>query len=286
MAGRIATTFSKPQIAFEYMEHRYTAMSDIHKYTEQNRRAWNEIAAIRAQALFPPAAFFAAGGSLLDDLVRQAAGDVAGASLLHLQCATGEETLSWAVAGANAVGVDISNAQIKLAQQKAAEAKLEVRFIAADVYALPAELQAGSFDLVYTGGGALTWLPDLPRWATAIAAALKPGGRLIVYEEHPLAGCLWVADSKIRVDYNYFARAEPDYSTTWGHFKGGEKAKQTKVEFQWPLGDVVTAIARAGLRIELLEEFPSSADWRFGEMLDEVQWLPGQYLLTARKEPR
>jgi len=252
-------------------------------YTEQNRRAWNEIAAIRQQALFPPATFFAEGGSILDATVRGAVGDVAGATMLHLQCATGEETLSWAVAGALATGVDISDVQIKLARQKARAAQLDVRFVAADVYALPAELQAASFDLVYTGGGAVPWLPDLQGWAAAIAGALRPGGRLVLYEEHPLAGCLWIADSKIRVDYNYFARAEPDYSTTWGHFQGGEKAKQTKVEFQWPLGDVVTAIARAGLRIEALEEFPSTADWRFGEMLDAVQWLPGQYLLVASK---
>jgi SAM-dependent methyltransferase len=258
-------------------------MTKIEDYTEQNRRAWNEIAAVRQQALFPPAVFFAEGGSILDATVRQAVGDAAGRSLLHLQCSTGEETLSWAVVGAQATGVDISDAQIALARQKAAAAQLDVRFIAADVYALPAELQAASFDLVYTGGGAMTWLPDLGRWAAAVASALKPGGRLVLHEEHPLAGCLWIADSKIRVDYNYFARAEPDYSSTWAHFKGGEKAKQTKVEFQWPLGDVVTAVAQAGLRIVALEEFPSNADWRFGEMLDAVQWLPGQYLLVATK---
>ncbi len=258
-------------------------MPNLDEYTNLNRRAWNEIAAIRQPALFPPAAFFAAGGSILDAAVREAVGAVAGTALLHLQCATGEETLSWAVAGAQATGVDISDAQIALARQKAAEAQLDVRFVAADVYALPAELQAAAFDVVYTGGGAINWLPDLSRWAAAVASALKPGGRLVVYEEHPLAGCLWIADSKIRIDYNYFARAEPDYSSTWAHFKGGEKAKQTKVEFQWPLGDVVTAVARAGLRIEALEEFPSTADWRFGEMLDAVQWLPGQYLLLATK---
>jgi SAM-dependent methyltransferase len=258
-------------------------MTDIRQYTDQNRRAWNEIAKLRQAELFPPAAFFAQGGSLLAPDVLRAVGDVAGKTLLHLQCGSGEDTLSWAVAGARVSGVDISDAQIKLASAKAGEAGLAADFVAADVYDLPARLQAASFDLVYTGGGALTWLPDLGAWARAIAAALAPQGRLVLYEEHPLAGCLWVADGKVRVDYDYFARAEPDFSTTWAHFKAGARARHTKAEFQWPLGDVVTALARAGLRIESLEEYPSTADWRFGEHLEDVGWLPGQYLLLASK---
>lgn len=258
-------------------------MDEIKRYTEQNRQAWNEIAQARQAAMWPAATFFAEGGSLLDQRALQAAGDLRGRRLLHLQCATGEETLSWAIAGAQATGADISDDQIDLARRKADAAGLDAEFVAADVYALPERLQAADFDLVYTGGGSLPWLPDLAGWARAIAAALKPGGRLILLEEHPLAGCLWVADRKVRIDYNYFGRAEPDFSTTWSHFRGGENAKQTKVEFQWPLGDIVTALARAGLRIESLEEFPSQANWRFGELLDAVQWLPGEYLLVATK---
>jgi ubiquinone/menaquinone biosynthesis C-methylase UbiE len=137
-------------------------MPDTPDYTAQNRRAWNEIAALRHQK-WPDAEFFAAGGSLLDDSVLEAADDVSGLALLHLQCATGEDTLSWAVAGARATGVDISDAQIALAQRKAAAAGLHVRFVAADVYALPDELQSATFDLVFTGGGALVWLPDIER---------------------------------------------------------------------------------------------------------------------------
>jgi hypothetical protein len=38
------------------------------------------------------------------------------------------------------------------------------------------------------------------------------------------------------------------------------------------------------LRIESLEEFPSTADWRFGDLLGEVQRLPGHYLLIATKD--
>src|SRR5215207_7704498 len=108
-------------------------MPDSLDYTAQNRRAWNEIAELRHQK-WPDAHFFASGGSLLEEPVLTAAGDVRGLTLLHLQCATGEDTLSWAVAGARATGADISDAQIGLAQRKADTAGLDVRFVAADVY--------------------------------------------------------------------------------------------------------------------------------------------------------
>jgi len=81
-----------------------------------------------------------------------------------------------------------------------------------------------------------------------------------------------------------FARDRPEYDHGWAHFSGGEGATEAKVTFSWPLGDVVTSLARAGLRIERLEEFPSDAAWRFGPVLDAVQRLPGRYLLVARKD--
>src|SRR2546425_9117075 len=158
---------------------------NLFHFTEVNRRAWNEIAQVR-HAKQPPASFFAEGNSTLDARELQAAGEVRGRRLLHLQCSTGEDTLSWSVAGAEATGVDISEEQIKLAQQKAAAAGLATRFLAADVYALPPDLQAGTFEYVFTGGGVLVWLPDLTRWAQVVAAALQPGGLFLFFEAHPI----------------------------------------------------------------------------------------------------
>jgi hypothetical protein len=69
----------------------------LHHYTQQNRRAWNEIARVRSQ-IFPPAEFFAGGQTTLDPRAIQASqnvfGDLAGLRVIHLQCATGEDTLS------------------------------------------------------------------------------------------------------------------------------------------------------------------------------------------------
>jgi SAM-dependent methyltransferase len=259
---------------------------EITKYTAYNRRAWNEIAQVRHEKQ-PPASFFKEGHTTLDARELEAAGDVKGRRLLHLQCSTGEDTLSWAVAGAEATGVDISEEQIKLARQKADEATLAVRFVAADVYALPNDLQAGTFDYVYTSRGVIVWLPDLAGWARTIMAALKPGGAFLLFEEHPITGCLWITDGKLHMESDYFGRSKPEWSEGgWRHFKGGEDAKERRVEFLWPLGDIVTALAQAGLRIERLEEFPVESGWRFGEDVGELHRLPGKFLLIARKEER
>jgi SAM-dependent methyltransferase len=255
----------------------------IRRITSQNRRAWDEIAEVRYQNQAQPPDFFARGGSVLDGRVVEAAGEVAGKTLLHLQCATGEDTLSWAVLGAQATGVDLSPRQVELAQQAAAQAGLPVRFVAADVYDLPPDLQDASFDIVYTGGGAVVWLPDLSRWAETVIRALRAGGRLILHEIHPISACLAFNRDRLEVSDDYFRRALPYEGAGWFHFPGGEDAKENKYEFSWPLGDVVTALAQAGLRIESLAEYPNQARWQFGEHLDEVQKLPGEYLLIASK---
>src|SRR5215211_7328842 len=110
-------------------------MNETEKYTSQNRLAWDEIAEIR-QKKMETAEFFAKGGCTLSNEILVVAGDVHGLSLCHLQCATGEDTLSWANRGAKATGMDISPKQIELAKQKAIATGLPVRFIASDLYSL------------------------------------------------------------------------------------------------------------------------------------------------------
>ncbi len=256
-------------------------MPDISQYTEKNRRAWNEIASVR-EASQPSAEVFRQGGSTLDPRELQAVGDIRGKKLLHLQCATGEDTLSWTLAGANATGVDISELQIVLAQQKAAEAGLSTSFVAADIYALPPELQNSSFDYVYTGRGVLVWLPDLTLWGRVISAALKPGGHFVLFDEHPIATSLSSSEGKLEIESDYFGRNKPELSSGWRHFQGGEQAIEEKVEFLWPLGDIITALAQAGLYIERLEEYPAESGWRFDDSIDKLAHLPGDFLLIAR----
>ena len=85
------------------------------------------------------------------------------------------------------------------------------------------------------------------------------------------------------LEEDYFGRSRAYAGSGWYHFKGGEDAKETKYEFVWPLGDVVTAAARAGLVIERLEEYPGGTEWRFGSLQSAMLRLPGEFLLAARK---
>ena len=251
----------------------------MNEYTASNRAAWDAIADLR-QDIWPSATFFANDGSLLREHELEAAGDVRGLRLCHLQCGSGEETLSWANAGARVIGVDISPKQIELAASKARDAGISAEFLAADVSARPEELAPESFDIVYTGGGALVWLPDLDSWAASIHELLKPSGRLILNEEHPQLGNLEVHDGSIAIVGDYFDR-QPQRITGWRHFAGAENAADPRWQFSWTLGDIVTSVARAGLRIQSLQEFPSTAAWRFGDDLPTIRRLLGSFLLVA-----
>ena len=129
----------------------------------------------------------------------------------------------------------------------------------------------------------IVWLPDLQQWADIITQLLKPAGRIVIDESHPIAGCMEVQNGQVRFVEDYFGR-KPEMYVGWSHFSGAENAAEKKYEFMWPLGDIVTALAQAGLRIELLEERPSEARWRFGDKLKEAARIPGEYLLMARKD--
>jgi SAM-dependent methyltransferase len=264
----------------------WTAVPEHARITDQNRRAWDEIAEVRASRWREkhPDELFRRGHTVLADEVRAAAGDVTGRRLLHLQCASGEETLSWAALGAQATGVDISDRCIMLARERATTLGLDVRFVAADVYALPADLTG--FDVVYTGGGALVWLPELEEWARAVHRALARSGTLLLAEEHPLATCLMIERGAIRVADDYFQRGRVVPGPPgWNHFDDRGTATEPKYEFVWPLGDIVTALVRSGLEIKRLEEFPTSEHqrWRYGDALEAAAGLPGWFVLLARK---
>lgn len=259
---------------------------DWDEATAQNRRAWEEIAARRSKSYadsLVPADVFGGGGTILDERVVAAVGDLAGKRLLHLMCATGEETLSWAVLGAAATGVDISQTNVDLATQKAAEAGLSARFVCADVGELPPDLANADFDVVYTAIGVLVWIPDLDRWATAIAEALRPGGRFVLLDEHPLTMVMWGEDGHARVVDDYFGRGTPTTDTGWGHFPGGEDAVEATHQFSWPLGDVLNALIGAGLTIHQVDEYPTSSAWRFGDAIEDAKKLPGELLIVAER---
>lgn len=142
---------------------------------------------------------------------------------------------------------------------------MDATFIVADVYETPAELRSGTFDVVFVNSGALCWLPDIDRWAGMVACALRMGGQLLIDEIHPISMCFeLVGDQYIAVE-DYFRRARPQWNAAGPSRLAGtteDDIMPGRVEFRWPMGDLITALARVGMRIELLDEYrPISQAW-------------------------
>lgn len=230
-------------------------------YREVNRAAWNEWAGIHVGSKFYDVEGFKAGRTSLNSFEMVEVGEVSGKSLLHLQCHFGMDTLSWARLGARVTGVDFSDRAIETAQSLAKELDLEAEFVCSDIYELP-EVLSGQFDIVYTSSGVLAWLPDLRRWGQVIAHFLRPGGFFYIAEFHPFAQVF--DDSKqatdLKLGYPYFHADEPTLFKVEGTYAEAEARGVQEWVYEWThtLGEIVTALAGAGLRIEFLHEFPFS----------------------------
>ncbi len=233
-------------------------MEGSDRYVEANRRLWNEWAHVNAASEFYDLGGFKRGGIRLRPYELEEIGDVHDKDLLHLQCHFGLDTLSWARLGAKVTGADFSAEAIELARGLAAELGLEARFICADLKDLPQALE-GDFDVVYTSGGVLGWLPDLRVWANVVAHFVRPGGFFYVTEAHPL---LWTFDDDedardLRFRYSYFG-GEPLAFATKGSYADRTAIVAEPFEYGWnhSLGEIVTNLAATGLRIEFLHEWP------------------------------
>jgi SAM-dependent methyltransferase len=230
------------------------------KYLKNNKALWNEITPIHAQSDFYDVEGFKNGrSSMLYPIEREEMGDISGKSLLHLQCHFGMDTLSWARLGAKVTGVDFSDKSIDLARSLSKELEIDAEFICSDIYDLPENL-SGKFDIVYTSGGALCWLPDLKRWAEIIAHFLKPGGFFYILEGHPFM-MVFYGDSpdatEPKVKNSYFHTPEPAKWDPEGDYAEPD-AVVSPGSYEWThsMGDIINAIISAGLRIEFLHEFP------------------------------
>ena len=229
-----------------------------------NRRRWDEVVEIHAKAPFYDIEGFKRGGLSLHGIELDELGPVEGKKLLHLQCHFGLDTLSWARLGAQVTGVDYSAPGIAMARGLAKELDIPARFVRSDLYALPKVLE-GRFDIVFTSYGVLSWLPDLDRWAKTVARYLKPGGTFYMVEGHPAADQY---DSEprvrgLRIVRPYFPGTKPIRFVTPGDYTDFDAKVRNRVSYEWghPLGEILTALAHAGLRIEFVHEFPYCA-WR------------------------
>jgi SAM-dependent methyltransferase len=241
-----------------------------------NRANWDDRTRVHVASKFYDLDAFRAGADSLRPFEPGEAGDVTGKRLIHLQCHIGLDTLSWARRGALVSGLDFSQPAIAAAASLAAELGIDARFAVADVYDAAAAFPAQRFDIVYTGVGALVWLPDIPRWAQVAASLLAPGGFLYLVEGHPFAEILDDrSGTTVARDYFDSAPQVEDFERT---YTDGPPLEHTRsVQFQHRLGQVITALADIGLRIEFVHEYDYDCWQRYESLRRDdagLYWQP------------
>ena len=226
-----------------------------------NRDVWDAWTKIHVGSEFYDVESFKNGARpiRIADYEREEVGRVEGKTLLHLQCHFGLDTLSWARLGATVTGLDFSQEAIAAARGLAAEVGIPATFVQSDVYRGPEALDE-QFDIVYTSGGVLGWLPDIVGWARVAAGFIRPGGFLYITEIHPVA-LVWedegVEPGELRLRYPYWSHADPIRMEVQGTYADRAAPTEGLVEYGWDhsLGEIVTSLANEGLRIEFLHEF-------------------------------
>jgi SAM-dependent methyltransferase len=277
-------------------------VSEMDEQRRTNRLSWDELAP--AHAASPEYGFqrFADDPTHLSDVVRfdlPRLGDISGLRGVHLQCHIGTDTVSLARLGARMTGLDFAARALAEGRRLATLANADVDFVEAELYDAPTVLPNGTFDLVYTGVGALCWLPDIAGWARVVATLLRPGGRLFIREGHPV---MWTLDEKradglLAVEYPYFEAAGAVAFDEPGTYVTTDVEFEHTVTWSWNhgLAEIVTAVMDAGMRLTMLEEH-LSVPWRALEhgmeatadgewrIVDRPLRIPLSYTLQAVRE--
>ena len=247
-------------------------------YRDLNRASWDERAPAHASSPGYNVQDFLDDPTYLSGVVRfdlPRLGDIRGLRGVHLQCHIGTDTVSLARLGARMTGLDFSPTSLEQARRLAAAIGADVDFVESDVYSAPDVLERESYDLVFTGIGALCWLPDIRRWAGVVAALLKPGGRLFIREGHPMLWSLQDAreDGLLVVDYPYFERSEPMVFDEGGTYVETDVEFKHNVTHEWNhgLGEIVTALLDEGFELTMLEEHDSVPWEAFPGQMERVE---------------
>ena len=244
----------------------------VDRYAEVNRASWDERAPAHAASVDYAVEQFIDDPEFISNVVRfdlPRLGDIRGRRGVHLQCHIGTDTLSLARLGADMTGLDLSPASLEQARLLSERAGPHVEFVEAGVYDAVTALGKGAFDFVFTGIGAICWLPSISRWANVVSELLEPGGRLFIREGHPM---LWTlderADGLIVPEYSYFEHEEPLEFEAPGTYVQTDATFTQNLTYNWNhgLGEIVTALLSVGMEVTMLVEH------------DSVPWeaLPGQ----------
>lgn len=267
-------------------------MENSQNYLAVNKQSWNQRVHLHLESDFYDMPNFLAGKSSLNDIELNLLGNLAGKKVLHLQCHFGQDSISLAKLGAAVTGVDLSDEAIQEAQRLAQQIGVDARFICCDIYDLPNHLQ-DQFDYVFSSYGTITWLPDLDKWAQIIAQFLKPEGKFVFAEFHPV---VWMFDDNFEhIAYRYF-QSEAIVELNEGSYAAQDAAVQLEsVTWNHSLSEVIGSLIKQGLQIESFDEFDYSPYDCFHNTVEVAprkyrikhleNKIPMVYALVAQKKP-
>ncbi|MEM9051138.1 MAG: class I SAM-dependent methyltransferase [Bacteroidota bacterium] len=254
-------------------------MTTSEDYLEFNKKSWDSRVEAHVESDFYDMASFLDGKSSLNEIESAFLGDVKEKSILHLQCHFGQDTLSLQRLGARCVGVDLSEKAIEKARSLNDKLGLDARFVACDVFDSPNHLDE-KFDVVFTSYGTIGWLPDLDRWAEVIHHFLKPGGKLIFAEFHPV---VWMFDDDFQsIKYRYL-KSDPIIEEEEGTYADREASEVEGKTITWNhgLSEVVTALLKVGLSVESLLEYDYSP---YNCFRHTVEFEPGKFRIAQLED--
>lgn len=230
-------------------------MEKLPDYININKETWNKKTAVHVASDFYNNDAFLNGKSSLNNIEIELLGEVSQKSILHLQCHFGQDTLSLARLGAKVTGIDFSDQAIEKAKEYSKQLNLDATFICCDVYDTPNYLDE-KFDIVFTSYGTIGWLPDMNKWAAIVSRFLKPGGKFVFVEFHPV---VWMFDNNFKeVFYNYF-KSEPIIEEEKGTYANKNVSLiQKTISWNHSISEVVNALIKNDLSIDSLNEYDYS----------------------------
>jgi SAM-dependent methyltransferase len=258
-----------------------------------NQAMWDERVPIHVASRFYDVEGFKFGRPQLQPFEVEELGPLDGTRLCHLQCHFGLDTLDLARLHptVDVTGVDFSAPALEAARRLATEVRVADRatFVYSDVYRTVDALEGQRFDVVYTGKGALNWLPDIDRWASIVHELLEPGGFLYVTEFHPVAAVL--ANDQPVPAWDYFSTEAVRFDEP-GTYADPDARTVNSLQYEWqhPISQVITAVLRGGLALELFHEWDFTLYDEFPYLVNR-RWpgpgtLPLMYSLKARRSVR
>jgi len=236
----------------------------------QNLEAWDSMAFLHAQgagAEFYRIEQWLAGESKIAPWELEEVGSVKGKSLLHMQCHIGADTLSWAREGAKVTGLDFSPNAISEAERFAKILKInDAKFVVSNVSDAVESLKGEKFDILYTGRGALCWLPDLQEWAKVCSELVKSGGILYLEESTPMLNALDIEEGtetpRLGLKYDLFNEGIISEIGEGSYASPEADIERTTHSWEYRYDTLLNALISNGFMIESLNE------------RDELAWDP------------